>query len=114
MTTDAQTLKMLLGGKKTKAPRKPRKPRNKSARVGASVQLFTNGETYTITSRDEKYWKKDGLNPIFPLAGLMLLIRSHPVRPAERPPGAPTMCTPRGCVVVWCAPECTRGDLVCA
>ena len=55
MTTDAQTLKMLLGGKKTKAPRKPRKPRNKSARVGASVQLFTNGETYTITSRDEKY-----------------------------------------------------------
>jgi hypothetical protein len=52
MTTDAQTLKMLLGGKKTKAPRKPR---SKSARVGASVQLFTNGETYTITSRDEKY-----------------------------------------------------------
>ena len=29
--------------------------RNKSARVGAFVQLFTNGETYTITSRDEKY-----------------------------------------------------------
>ena len=48
---------------------------------------------------NEKDWKKDGLNPVFPLAGLMLLIRSHPVRPAERPPGAPpTMCTPRGCV----------------
>ena len=29
--------------------------RNKSARVGAFVQLFANGETYTITSRDEKY-----------------------------------------------------------
>ena len=31
----------------------------------------------------EKDWKKDwGLNPpVFPLAGLMLLIRSHPVRP---------------------------------
>ena len=73
---------------------------------------------------NEKDWKKDGLNPpVFPLAGLMLLIRSHP----ERPPGAPpTMCT-RGCVdawmrvcvcvcvrvsvrvVVWCSPECTRG-----
>ena len=45
---------------------------------------------------NEKDWKKDGLNPIFPLAGLMLLIRSRPVRP----PGAPTMCTPRGCVDV--------------
>ena len=52
MTTDAQTLDMILGGKKTKAPRKPR---NKSARVGAFVQLFANGETYTITSRDEKH-----------------------------------------------------------
>ena len=75
----------------------------------------------------------------------MLLIRSRPVRP----PGAPTMCTPRGCVgapvrvgvrvvvscargctrvrvgvrvsvrlsvrvVVWRAPECTRGGLACA
>ena len=78
---------------------------------------------------NEKDWKKDGLNPVFPLAGLMLLIRFHPVRPTERPPGAPAMCTPRGCVgapvrvrapvrvsvrvsvrvVVWCAPECTRG-----
>jgi len=30
---------------------------------------------------NEKDWKKDGLNPpVFPLAGLMLLIRSHPVR----------------------------------
>ena len=29
--------------------------RNKSARVGAFVQLFANGETYTITSRDEKH-----------------------------------------------------------
>jgi len=45
---------------------------------------------------NEKDWKKDGLNPpVFPLAGLMLLIRSHPVRPTERPPGAPpTVCTP--------------------
>ena len=83
---------------------------------------------------NEKDWKKDGLNPIFPLAGLMLLIRSHPVRPTERPPGAPpTMCTPRGCVcvcvyvcvcvcvrapvrvsvrvVVSCSRECTRGGL---
>jgi len=77
---------------------------------------------------NEKDWKKDGLNPVFPLAGLMLLIRSHPVRPAERPPGATAMCT-RGCVdvcvcvcvcvrapvrvsvrvVVSCTPECTRG-----
>ena len=54
----------------------------------------------------------------------MLLIRYRPVRPAERPPGATAMCT-RGCVcvcvrapvrlsvrvVVWCAPECTRGGL---
>jgi len=62
---------------------------------------------------NEKDWKKDGLNPVFPLAGLMLLIRSHPVRPAERPPGATAWCT-RGCVVVWCARECTRGGLVCA
>ena len=88
----------------------------------------------------EKDWKKDGLSPVFPLAGLMLLIRSHPVRP----PGAPTMCT-RGCVrvrvrvcvcvrvgapvrvrapvrvgapvrvsvrvVVSCSRECTRGGL---
>ena len=45
---------------------------------------------------NEKDWKKDGLNPVFPLAGLMLLIRSHPVRPRGAPP---TMCT-RGCVCV--------------
>ena len=67
----------------------------------------------------EKDWKKDGLNPpVFPLAGLMLLIRSHMVRPLGAPP---TMCT-RGCVDVCvcvcvctcaCAPECTRGGLVC-
>ena len=43
---------------------------------------------------NEKDWKKDwGLNPpVFPLAGLMLLIRYRPVRPH----GAPTVCT-RGC-----------------
>ena len=64
----------------------------------------------------------------------MLLIRSHPVRPAERPPGATAhhvYAWMRGCVdawmcvcvcvcvrapvrvsvrvVVWCARECTRG-----
>ena len=74
---------------------------------------------------NEKDWKKDGLNPIFPLAGLMLLIRSHPVRPAERPPGATARCDRHvyACVcvcvrapvrvsvrvVVSCARECTRG-----
>ena len=58
--------------------------------------------------------------PCFPLAGLMLLIRYRPVRPAvrpaERPPGAPpTMFTPRGCVDVCarargcaCARTCAR------
>ena len=60
----------------------------------------------------EKDWKKDwGLNPpVFPLAGLMLLIRFHPVRPVERPPGAPppTMCTPRGCV---CVCVCVRAPV---
>ena len=50
--TDAQTLNMILGGKKAKAPRKPR---NKSARTGAEVLLFSNGKTYTIKNRDEKY-----------------------------------------------------------
>ena len=67
---------------------------------------------------NEKDWKKDGLNPVFPLAGLMLLIRSHLVRPAERPPGAPTMCTPRGCVDVCarargcaCARTCARAPV---
>ena len=67
---------------------------------------------------NEKDWKKDGLNPVFPLAGLTLLIRSHPVRPAERPPGATAMCT-RGCVdacvcVCVCSRGCTRGGLVFA
>jgi hypothetical protein len=52
MTTDAQTLNMILGGKKIKAPRKPR---NKSARIGAEVELFTNGKIYIIASRDAKY-----------------------------------------------------------
>ena len=59
---------------------------------------------------NEKDWKKDGLNPVFPLAGLMLLIRSRPVRPrgcvfvCVR---APVRVSVR--VVVSCAPECTRG-----
>ena len=66
----------------------------------------------------EKDWKKDGLNPpVFPLAGLMLLIRYRPVRPpgCVRHVYAAWM---RGCVdvcvrvsvrvVVSCAPECTR------
>ena len=64
----------------------------------------------------EKDWKKDGLNPpVFPLAGLMLLIRSHPVRPVERPPGAPppTMCTPRGCACVWVYAWWSRGPPEC-
>ena len=52
MTTDAQTLNMLLGGKKTKAPRKPRK---KQARVGCLVKLFMDGCTYTIQARDDRY-----------------------------------------------------------
>ena len=61
---------------------------------------------------NEKDWKKDGLNPVFPLDGLMLLIRSHPVRP----PGCVCVCV---CVrapvrvsvrvVVSCSRECTRG-----
>ena len=75
---------------------------------------------------NEKYWKKDGLNPVFPLVGLMLLIRSHPVRPrgcvcvyvyvrlyargcACTRVGAPVRVSVR--VVVWCARECTRGGL---
>ena len=74
---------------------------------------------------NEKDRKKDGLNPVFPLAGLMLLIRSHPVRP----PGAPAWCARPPCVrvdacvcvrlsvrvsvrvVVSCARGCTRGGL---
>ena len=80
----------------------------------------------------EKDWKKDGLNPpVFPLAGLMLLIRYRPVRPAERPAERPPGATAhhvhatwmRVCVcvrapvrvsvrvVVSCARECTRGGL---
>ena len=58
---------------------------------------------------NEKDWKKDGLNPVFPLAGLMLLIRSHPVRP----PGATAMCT-RGCVdvcVCVCVCVCVRAPV---
>ena len=67
----------------------------------------------------KKIGKKDGLNPIFPLAGLMLLIRSHPVRPpCVRVDAwmcvcvcvrAPVHLSVR--VVVSCAPECTRGGL---
>ena len=60
----------------------------------------------------EKDWKKDGLNPVFPLAGLMLLIRSRPVWPR----GCVCVCVRAPVrvgvrVVVSCAPECTRGGL---
>ena len=59
----------------------------------------------------EKDWKKDGLNPVFPLAGLMLLIRSHPVRPpCVRVDACVCVCV---CVRVR-ARECTRGGLLCA
>ena len=64
----------------------------------------------------KKIGKKDGLNPpVFPLAGLMLLIRSHPVRPpCVRVDACVCVCAPVRLsvrVVVWCAPECTRGGL---
>ena len=53
----------------------------------------------------EKRWVEP---PCFPLAGLMLLIRSHPVRP----PGCVCVCV---CVCTCaCARECTRGGLVFA
>ena len=49
------------------------------------------------------------------MAGLMLLIRYRPVRPAERPPGATAhhvhATWMRGCA---CARGCTRGGLVFA
>ena len=76
---------------------------------------------------NEKDWKKDGLNPpVFPLAGLMLLIRSHMVRPLGAPAWCARLVRPpcvrvdawmSVCVcvrvsvrvVVWCSRECTRG-----
>ena len=62
---------------------------------------------------NEKDWKKDGLNPVFPLAGLMLLIRSHPVRP--RGCVRHVYARARGCACAReCTRECTRGGLVYA
>lgn len=52
MTTDAQTLAMILGGPKVK---KARKPAKKRAVAGASVRLFMNGEVTTIVAKDDRY-----------------------------------------------------------